>query len=74
VAYAVLRAPLAVCESRVRGRPRTPLAEPGVIERLWGDFADLGPMEPHAVEVGSKGPDEAADLLADRLRDGSLAV
>ena len=74
VAYAVLRAPLAVCESRARGRPRTPLAEPGVIERLWRDFADLGPMEPNAVDVGSKNPDEAADLLAERLGDGSLAT
>jgi hypothetical protein len=46
VAYAVLRAPLAVCESRARERPRTPLAEPEVIERLWRDFADLGPMDP----------------------------
>jgi hypothetical protein len=70
----VLRAPLAVCESRARARPRTPLAEPEVIERLWRGFADLGPMEPNAVDVGSKNPDEAADLLADRLRDGSLAA
>jgi hypothetical protein len=74
VAYAVLRAPLAVCESRARGRPRAPLAEPGVIERLWRGFADLGAMEPHAVDVGSVNPDEAADLLAGRLSDGSLAT
>jgi hypothetical protein len=73
VAYAVLRAPLAVCESRARERPRTPLAEPEVIERLRRDFADLGPMEPNAVDIGSKNPDDAADLLAERLRDGSLA-
>jgi tRNA uridine 5-carbamoylmethylation protein Kti12 len=74
VAYAVLRAPLAVWESRARERPRTPLAEPEVIERLWRGFADLGPMEPNAVEIGSKNPDEAADLLAERLSDGSLAT
>jgi hypothetical protein len=38
----------------------------GVIERLWGDFADLGPMEPHALDIGSRNADRAADLLADR--------
>jgi hypothetical protein len=57
-----------------RSRPRTPLAEPGVIERLWGAFADLGPMEPNAIDIGSKNPAEAADLLAGRLREGSLAA
>jgi hypothetical protein len=30
-------------------------------------------MEPNAVDIGSKNPDDAADLLAERLRDGSLA-
>jgi tRNA uridine 5-carbamoylmethylation protein Kti12 len=74
VAYAVLRAPLAVCESRARGRPRTPLAEPEVIERLWGAFADLGPMEPNAIDIGSKNPADAADAVAGRLREGSLAA
>jgi tRNA uridine 5-carbamoylmethylation protein Kti12 len=74
VAYAVLRAPLAVCESRARGRPRTPLAEPEVIQRLWGAFADLGPMEPNAINIGSKNPEEAADVVAGRLREGSLAA
>ena len=39
---------------------------------LWHDFADLGPLAPHAVDVGTEDPPAAADLLAGRLRDGSL--
>jgi hypothetical protein len=72
VAYAVLRAPLDVCLERAGARDSQPLADPQVVERLWHDFADLGPLSPHAVDVDASDPDAAADLLAARLRDGSL--
>jgi tRNA uridine 5-carbamoylmethylation protein Kti12 len=72
VAYAVLRAPLGVCISRAGARDSQPLAEPGVVERLWHDFADLGGLGSHAVDLGDEGPEEAADLVADRLREGTL--
>ena len=72
VAYAVLRAPLDVCVARAVARDSQPLADPEVVERLWQDFADLGPLAPHAVDVGTEDPPAAADLLAGRLRDGSL--
>jgi adenylate kinase family enzyme len=72
VAYAVLRAPLDVCVSRAEGREARPLDESGVAERLWHDFAELGPLERHAVDLAGEGPDEAADLLAARLGEGSL--
>jgi hypothetical protein len=72
VAYAVLRAPLDVCLSRAAGRSSQPLADPAVVERLWHDFADLGALERHAVDVGAERPDEAAGLLDARLRAGSL--
>ena len=49
VAYAVLRAPLDVCLARAGSRDSQPLADPHVVERLWHDFADLGPLSPHAV-------------------------
>jgi len=74
VAYAVLRAPLEVCASRARTREAQPLGDPSVVERLWRDFADLGPLERHAIDIGGKTPDEAADLVAQRLQDGSLAT
>jgi predicted kinase len=74
VAYAVLRAPLAVCVSRAQARADRPLADPSVTERLWHDFADLGPLEAHAIDIDAEDPIEAAALLARRLEDGSLAA
>jgi tRNA uridine 5-carbamoylmethylation protein Kti12 len=72
VAYAVLRAPLDVCVARAGGRDSQPLADPRVVERLWHDFADLGDLSPHAVDVDADDPEATADLLEGRLRDGSL--
>jgi adenylate kinase family enzyme len=72
LAYAVLVAPLDVCVSRARGRVTQPRADPEVVERLWHDFADLGALRPHAVNLDAEGPEEAADLLAAGIRDGSL--
>jgi hypothetical protein len=62
VAYAVLRAPLAVCLSRAADRVAQPLAETQVVDRLWHDFAELGLPERNAVDIGARTPDEAADL------------
>ena len=72
VAYAVLRAPLDVCLARAGSRDSRPLADPHVVERLWRDFADLGPLSPHAVDVDAEDPQAAADLLEARIRDGSV--
>jgi predicted kinase len=72
VAYAVLRAPLPVCLARAGARDAHPLADPGVVERLWRDFSGLGELERHAVDLADEAPDEAAELVAARLGDGSL--
>jgi ATPase family associated with various cellular activities (AAA) len=64
--------PLDVCLSRAAGRSSQPLADPAVVERLWHDFADLGALERHAVDVDAESPDEAAGLLDARIRDGAL--
>lgn len=74
VAYAVLRAPLAVCRSRARTRESQPLAAPEAIEQLWNQFADLGPLEEHVIESGATRPEAVADLLARRLEEGSLFI
>ena len=49
VAYAVLRAPLAVCQARAADRDRDPLRDPTAVEQLWNAFADLGDLERHSV-------------------------
>jgi hypothetical protein len=72
VAYAVLWAPLEVCLERAGTRDSQPLADPGVVERLWRDFSDLGELSRHAVDVGAGTPEEAADLVQARIGDGSL--
>lgn len=71
-AYGVLRAPLSVCLARARARADGPLAETGVIESLWHQFADLGAFEEHAIEAGTLSADEVAGLVAERLRGGLL--
>jgi tRNA uridine 5-carbamoylmethylation protein Kti12 len=74
VAYAVLRPPLAVCVARAGERERRPLAEAKVIEQLWSDIADLGPLERHVVEPGEMTVRQVADLLDERLAAGQLAA
>jgi predicted kinase len=67
IAYAVLRAPLAVCLARAESRTSSPLSNAALIERLWHDFADLGPLEPHVIDSGVQAADATADVLAERL-------
>lgn len=74
VAYAVLRAPLAVCVSRAAKREAGRLADTTVVERLWRDFADLGSLERHAVDSDGKGAKETAQEVEQRLREGLLDV
>jgi tRNA uridine 5-carbamoylmethylation protein Kti12 len=71
VAYAVLRAPLAICKTRSGDRERQPLADTGAIEQLWNAFADLGDLERHVVPTDSAEPAQIADLITRNL-DGLL--
>jgi len=74
VAYAVLRASLPACIARASDRDAHRLADAAVIEQLWHDFADLGDLDRHAIETDGMSAGEAAELLATRLRDGSLTA
>jgi predicted kinase len=74
VAYAVLRRPLETCLARAADRTTQAPADPAVVERLWRDFADLGPLERHALELGDASPDASADALDARLADGALLL
>ena len=72
VAYAVVRAPLSVCEARLREREG--LLDPDAIARLWSDFEDLGDLEGSALEVAGLSPEEAADVITRLLEEGRLTV
>jgi hypothetical protein len=72
VEFAVLRAPLDVCQARAATRDSQPLADPAVVDQLWRQFDGLGPLEAHVVEVGTRSPTEAADLVTALIRHRSL--
>jgi adenylate kinase family enzyme len=72
VAYAVLWAPLAVCLERAGSRASNRLSDAAVVERLWHDFADLGPFETHVIDSGAQAADATADALAERLQGDLL--
>lgn len=71
-AYAAMRAPLAVCEARLR--EREDFFDADAIVRLWTAFEDLGELEGHAVDVDGLSPGEAADAIAAAREDGRLTV
>ncbi|MBV9799905.1 MAG: AAA family ATPase [Solirubrobacterales bacterium] len=72
VAYAVLRAPLELCMARAQEREDQPPGSRPVIEQLWTEFADLDSLEPHAIDVAAKTPDQVAELVLKTLRSGAL--
>jgi tRNA uridine 5-carbamoylmethylation protein Kti12 len=74
VEFAVLRAPLDVCQARAATRDSQPLADPQVVDQLWKQFDGLGPLEANVVEVSAKRPAEVADVVAAALREGSLTA
>jgi tRNA uridine 5-carbamoylmethylation protein Kti12 len=74
VAYAVLRAPAAICASRATTRETGQITDIAVLEGLWRDFADLGSLERHVIDSDNRSAAEIADEVAQRLRDGLLNV
>jgi len=74
VAYAVIRPPLPVAVERAAGRSPGRFRDAAVIERLWGDFADLGPLEAHALDNSAQSAEETVRLLAELLRLGGLDI
>ena len=74
MAYAVIRPPLAVCVSRAAHRMAPRVPDAAVVERLWQDFSDLGPLERHAIDVDAESAREIASVIARRYRDGQLST
>ncbi len=72
VAYAVLRAPLPTCLVRAASRKSGRLYDAAVVERLWHDFTELGPLESHLIDSGTQAADAIVAALAERLPNDLL--
>jgi adenylate kinase family enzyme len=68
VDYVVLRAPLTVCLERAGSRTERTQDDPAVIEELWNEFADLGPLESHALDTSNLSAEEVATLITKGLK------
>jgi hypothetical protein len=49
------------------------LVDPTVVEQIWREFADLGRLQTHAIDITTETAPEIADLVIQRLRAGQLA-
>jgi predicted kinase len=72
VAYAVLSAPLEVCVARCVERRGAELADPAIVEQLWREFAELGELGRHAIDVAASGIPGTAEAVFELLREGRL--
>lgn len=74
VCYAVLRPTLETCITRTAGRSGSELSNPSVISQIWNDFADVGPLESHVIELEGIGPEQVATTVINRFRSGGLRI
>jgi adenylate kinase family enzyme len=72
VAYAILRPPLDVAVERAAARDSARLRDAAVVEQLWADFSDLGPLEKHVIDNGEQSPEETALAIDEALRTSAL--
>lgn len=72
--YAVMRAPAALAVERCAARTGDALRDPEVIADLHDQFADLGAMEAHAVDVAALSPAGTVAALEEGLADGRFRL
>jgi DNA polymerase III delta prime subunit len=74
VSYAILRPTLQTCIARAAARSGAELSKPDVIAQIWSDFADVGRLETHVIEVDDAGPAQVANTVIGRYRAGALRI
>jgi predicted kinase len=74
VHYAVLRPSLAATLDRASDRPGHPLQDLDVVRQMHGYFADIGTMEPHAIDSTVLTAEETAAEVRRRLAAGDLLL
>lgn len=74
VSFAILRPTLQTCLARAAARSGAELSNPDVIAHIWSDFADVGRLETHVIDVEDVGPGQVANTLIARYRAGALRI
>jgi hypothetical protein len=74
VYYIVLRPPLDVAIRRCRERGSDTLTDPAAITALYGQLADLGALERHALEIGETTREETLVAVLAAFESGSFLL
>jgi tRNA uridine 5-carbamoylmethylation protein Kti12 len=74
VSYAILRPTLATCIARAAARSHGELSDPDVIRQLWSEFAEVGQLETHVLEVDDLDPEQVASAVTRRWQTGTLHI
>ena len=74
VSCAILRPTLATCIARGTARSRGELSDPDVIRQLWSDFAEVGELETHVMDVDDLDPQQVASAVTRRWQAGTLHI
>lgn len=72
VSYAILRPPLATCIARAGARAGNELRKPDVIAQLWDDFAGIGELGRHVIEITDDDPARVAAAVTSQWQVGTL--
>lgn len=70
VDYVVLRPPLDIATERCRRRGGDELSDPEPIAQLHQQFADLGALEGHAIDIPDQSPEETLAVMRRALDGG----
>jgi predicted kinase len=72
--YVVLRPPLDIAIERCRLRGGDELSDPEPITQLHRQFADLGTLERHAIDIPDQSPEETLAVVAGALSGGNYRL
>lgn len=72
--FIVLRPEEGATVARALARERHPMRDAAVVRFMWKQFADLGPLEPHAVDTTDESPEATAAALRARLDEGAFRL
>lgn len=72
--YVVLRPPLAAAIERCHRRGGDTLTDPEAITALHGQFAALGELERHVLDIGNCTPQETLSAVTQSVRSGAFRL